>query len=445
MGVLVYLAFSVDASNKKVDRGAEQWAVAYWRRPIPPQGAAPATYLEPARGILPENCAACHPDQYRDWRESWHANAMGPGVVGQFANTRFGFEASCLECHAPLSEQWRKVRDQGGGYRDNPAFMPELKNRGIVCAACHLRKHRRHGPPLAEGKTPISQAIHGEPERTPHFEASEFCKGCHQHPTTTLHINGKTVENTYREWLDSPYPERGITCQKCHMPGRRHLWKGIHDRKMTLSGITITTRLAPEKPRVGDSVTASLTLRNSGTGHAFPTYTTPAVFLKAAFLDDQGKVVPGGHYEEKILQRRLDMSTRPWGEQFDTRILPGQEARLVFERRVPPGAKSLYLWVWVEPDQFYTGFFRQRLAGGSEFAGAKLLDSALKASLVSQYSLFSRTIPIGPPQGSARNRAGGEPRLFAPPTKRDGAPPDGLPPTRFAARMAAKQAAMRGR
>ncbi len=395
LAFLVAVALNVDSVAEGIDHEADRWQVAYWKKPIPLQGKAPDTHLEPARGIQPENCGACHTTQFADWQGSMHSKAMGVGIVGQFPTMGFGGQASCLECHAPMSEQWRKIwQPEKKEWVANPDYDETLRNKGMVCAACHLRSHQRNGPPLAEGKTPVSQVVHGEPARTRYFRASEFCKGCHQHPTTTLIINGKTVENTYREWLASPYAAKGITCQKCHMPEGRHLWRGIHDQKMTRSGVTITAEVSPARLKPGTELKAALKLTNSGTGHAFPTYTTPAVFLKAAFLDEAGNILPGGHYEEKILQRRLDMTMTPWGEAFDTRVLPEDSAVLDFSRRVPAGAASLYLWVWVEPDHFYTGFYRAYLKNGANFPGAKQLSRALSDSLESHYLLFSRTIPV---------------------------------------------------
>jgi hypothetical protein len=208
-----------------------------------------------------------------------------------------------------------------------------------------------------------------------------------------MKVNGKTVENTYNEWLASPYAARGITCQSCHMPDRQHLWKGIHDPEMTRRGVTITAEADPERPRSGERVRARLTITNSGTGHAFPTYTTPAVFLRAALLDADDRPLRG-QYEERILQRRLDMSTVPWGEEFDTRLLPRQSATLEFERIVPPGAATLYLWVWVDPDHFYHGFFRSRLEENRDFAGREQLQAALEETVRRRYLLWSRKIPI---------------------------------------------------
>ena len=402
VGVLGWLATTSDALKAKVDEAADSFQVAYWRKPIPPQGAPPETLADPARGLHPENCALCHYRQFQDWRESLHAQGMGPGVTGQFPGMSFAGQAQCLECHAPMSEQWAQLPNRAG-WLDNTGFDGTLRDKGLVCSACHLRNHQRHGPPatpnrVESGGMEASVLLHGEPVRTPHFQASEFCKGCHQHPPTSLIINGKTVENTYNEWLESGYPEQGKTCQQCHMPEGRHLWRGIHDPEMTRSGVTVRTELDPAQPEAGQPLRARLILTNSGTGHAFPTYTTPAVYMRAAILDAGGNVIPGGNFEEILLQRQLDMSTSPWSESFDTRVFPGRSVTLDFARVVPEGAASVYLWVWVEPDQFYTGFYRARLQGGEDFPGREVLEKALANSLESHYALFSRTIPVRPPR-----------------------------------------------
>jgi hypothetical protein len=390
--VLIYLAVDRDAVQSRANRDAVQWAVDYWQRPIAPQGEPPRGFADQAKGLQPEDCGVCHVDQYAGWKDSLHALTMGPGVTGQFPTLHPQELTQCHECHAPLSEQYRLLPG-ADGLAENPLHDPALEAKGLVCAACHLREHRRHGPPLREGRASLSQAVHGEPFRTPFFEASEFCRGCHQHPETAMKVNGKTVENTYNEWLASPYAAQGITCQSCHMPDRQHLWKGIHDPEMTRQGVTITAEADPERLRSGERIRARLTITNSGTGHAFPTYTTPAVFLRAALLDTDDRPLRG-HYEERILQRRLDMSTVPWGEEFDTRLLPGQSATLEFERIVPPGAATLYLWIWVDPDHFYHGFFRSRLEENREFAGREQLQAALEETVRRRYLLWSRKIPI---------------------------------------------------
>ncbi|MBI3994208.1 MAG: hypothetical protein HY342_13120 [Candidatus Lambdaproteobacteria bacterium] len=394
VGLLIYMAVSRDAVANLVNTAADTWQRAYWSKPIPPQGPAPEHYLAQARQIGPQDCGICHAQQFLDWSGSLHARAMGPGVAGQFPTMTAADNGSCMECHAPLSEQWEQLPGPAGTWTPNAAYLPALRDKGVTCAACHLRRHVRNGPPLRPERAAVSQAVHGEANRTSFFEASEFCKGCHQHAPDTMRPGGKLVENTYQEWLESPYAARGVTCQGCHMPDRRHRWRGIHDAETTRGGVTIDTRVTPESPRIGDRVRAELTLTNSGTGHAFPTYTTPAVFLRAAFLDASGQVLPGDYFAETLIQRRLDMTRSPWGEEFDTRVLPGKSAQVSFDRRAPPGAHTLYLWVWVEPDHFYTGFFEDSLRNGGDAPGSAQLRQAWEQSLRNRYLLFSRRIAV---------------------------------------------------
>ncbi len=388
---VAYITFSYDELEGKVNKAAESWRIDHWQTPIPFQGEAPENFHPLAKGLSAENCKSCHLDKYQEWSESLHHEAMGPGVYGQYPHMNASGVADCNECHAPMSEQWEHLR-QDGKWVKNAAYDKDLLMEGITCAACHLRSHQRHGPPLAEGKQSVSQALHGDAQRTPYFEASEFCKGCHQHNPNTLKLNGKTIENTYNEWLESPAYAKGQSCQDCHMPERRHLWKGIHDPEMTASGVTIEPLLSSETPQIGDAFEASLTITNTGTGHMFPTYTTPAVFLKAAFLDANGRAM-AGHFEQDIIQRRLKTSGQ-WQELFDTRIAPDKSRTLKFKRNVPKGASQFKLWVWVEPDHFYEGFYRQTLQNSPNHRGREALQQALQTTLDRQYALFSKTIDI---------------------------------------------------
>jgi hypothetical protein len=393
LGMLLMQSWRQDRLAARMNPEAEAWLQSYWKIPIAPQGTAPAAYVEFAKGIAESDCAVCHPIQAQDWSASLHGRTMGPGVTGQLAAMSHAEQAECMPCHAPLSEQWAGLPGGKGGWQPNPGYDARLAGQGLVCAACHVRAHVRHGPPQPPDRPVISRLFHGEPVRTTLFEAAEFCRGCHQHGPEFQAPNGKPVENTYAEWLESRYPAQGKACQTCHMPGRKHLWQGIHDPETTRAGVTINARADPPAPRRGQTVRAELSLRNTGTGHAFPTYTTPAVYLRAAFVDAGGRELPGTEREQRI-QRRLDMTTEPWGEAADTRVLPDREARLAFSAQVPAGAAALRLWVWVEPDQFYTEFYRARLAEQPLPDAAKLLALALKNATASAYPLFERTFPV---------------------------------------------------
>ena len=55
VALLGYLAMDVDTMASRANLDADRWAVAYWSKPIPPQGTPPAEYLPAAKGLLPED------------------------------------------------------------------------------------------------------------------------------------------------------------------------------------------------------------------------------------------------------------------------------------------------------------------------------------------------------------------------------------------------------
>ena len=62
----------------------EPWIVEHFKQlPLPAQGPAPEGWSELETSLNPESCGACHPKQLAEWKTSWHAGAMGPGVTGQ--------------------------------------------------------------------------------------------------------------------------------------------------------------------------------------------------------------------------------------------------------------------------------------------------------------------------------------------------------------------------
>src|SRR5262249_3238564 len=144
-----------------------------------------------------------------------------------------------------------------------------------------------------------------------------------------------------------------------------HLWRGIHDRGMVEAGLTITVT-GPERVEPSSDVSVTLRVENTGVGHAFPTYVTPAVVLRAELLDREGRAVPDSR-QEKLIAREvtLDLSR----ELRDTRLRPGEAMELVYRRTAERRAARVKLSVVVFPDAFYTAFFEALLrqgAGGGE-------------------------------------------------------------------------------
>jgi hypothetical protein len=366
----------------------------HWMSPIPAQGPAPAGWSGLESSLAPEACGSCHPVQYDAWRTSLHAASMGPGVAGQLVEMLESDPAaalSCQTCHAPLAEQ-RPLLGVPGTLTANPAFDPALRPRGVVCAGCHVRAHRRFGPPRRDGSlASAGGAPHGGVTRTRAFLSSEFCAGCHQFAPDGFRVNGKLLADTFEEWKASSFGRRGVHCQDCHMPDRRHLWRGIHDAGTVRAGVTISVSPATVRSRVGQAFTLTLTVRNTGVGHAFPTYVTPRVLLRGELIDAGGDVVPGTRQEIVIAREvALDLSE----ERFDTRLLPGRAAALTYRGRVERPGLRLRLSVVVEPDAFYTRFFETLLAEGAG-RGEPQIREALVATRRSPFTVFVRDVPLG--------------------------------------------------
>ena len=88
------------------------------------------------------------------------------------------------------------------------------------------------------------------------------------------------------------------------MPGRKHLWRGIHDKEMTARAVTLGVVVPRGKKAVPGRAVARISLTNTGAGHMFPTYMIPAVFIKVELLDENRKTVEGSRRVDRI-QRRL--------------------------------------------------------------------------------------------------------------------------------------------
>jgi hypothetical protein len=370
----------------------------HWAAPLAPQGRPPKGWSALESSLVPESCGTCHPVQYGDWRTSVHAASMGPGIAGQLVEMEAAERGSTLECHvchAPLAEQ-APLRRTATGIVGNPVFDPSLQHRGVVCASCHVRGHQRFGPPRRDGSltstAPRAKLPHRGVTRTPAYLSSEFCRSCHQFTPSGFALNGKLLQDTHAEWQASRFAREGVQCQDCHMPDRRHLWRGIHDPDMVRSGVEIT--VTPEHPTfaAGQDFTLTLEVRSARVGHAFPTYVTPRVVLRGELHDPSGPLA--GSRREVVIGREvaLDLSR----EISDTRLLPGQSARLMYTGRVDRPDLRLHLSVVVEPDAFYTTFFETLLAQGAGRGEAQIRE-ALDATRASTFSVFQRDVNLGTP------------------------------------------------
>jgi len=354
----------------------------HWQRPLAPQGEAPARFSPQEATLDPAACGSCHAVQFDDWRTSYHARAMGPGVLGQLlamAPEADHEHQSCLRCHAPLAEQASSlvaaIRKQPGG---------RGHEQGLTCAGCHVRGHVRYGPPRRDGSVaPVGAGLpHDGWRATSAFADSRFCAACHQFEEDGYALNGKLLENTYAEWRASPAAREGRSCQSCHMPDRRHLWRGIHDPQMTAAGVTIQAE--PAQARAG-RLGGRLRVVNTGTGHAFPTYVTPRVTMEAFQVDARARPLAGTLRSQRIAR---EVSPDLAAELSDTRLLPGAEAVLGYDAPLRREAVALVYRVRVEPDAFYADFYRGVLSGNGLPADPGMMRQALADAEASEYVLF---------------------------------------------------------
>ncbi|HUX32025.1 MAG TPA: multiheme c-type cytochrome [Thiobacillus sp.] len=360
----------------------------HWTESMPPQGVPPATFSPLEASLSPEACGQCHTEQLAAWRTSLHSKTMGPGLRWQLKLMDQDQGNRCLRCHAPLAEQ-KALLALEHGWPNAPTQPPpdyvsaDLGHQGLVCAACHVRGHQRFGPPPR--RAAAQDVPHGGFVVAKAFQDSRFCAHCHQFPDDGPRIAGKLMEDTYRQWLASPYAGEGAdkqTCQSCHMPDRKHLWRGIHDPEMTRRAIEVALNV---HSLGGGRYEARANVRNSGAGHHFPTYMVPKVELVFYRHDADGGIFELGR---QVIGWNVD--TQITRQLFDARI-PAGEARDFRQPFTATGSDWRVLLVMrVLPAEHYERIYRDSLSRADQLpaAAVPLLRRALAEAVAARYELL---------------------------------------------------------
>jgi len=371
----------------------------YWDAPAATDGNPPHDWSALEANLHPEACAQCHIEQFNVWKNSLHAHAYSSGLIGQFPGMGHAAGNECLECHAPLAEQlypdskemFSSVQlslQHSAGFDPDAVLDPEsalpLRHSGVSCAACHVRGWKRFGPPSKKsGAVGFQDTVaHGGFTATKAFENSQFCAKCHQFPQSAA-INGKPLENTVFEWQQSDFARRGVSCQQCHMPDRRHEFRGIHDPEMVRKGLDITLSRQQEG--------AVLAMTSKWIGHAFPTYVTPKVIVFAEAENQDGNVIERWVWE---IVREVEYSDG-WQETQDTRLMPG-ETREFSTGKMPAEAVSIRYKVAVIPDFFYKGVYKNLLAGNLTAVARQHIQQAVSYANDNDYLLYEQELSLQP-------------------------------------------------
>jgi hypothetical protein len=335
---------------------------AHWGFPVEPQGMPPARFSPEEAALSARACGECHVTQYEDWQTSRHSDTMNAGIRWQFHVFSQAESNKCMDCHAPLAEQKALVAlDMGWPNAPDaqpPPHIPgNLHLQGLTCAACHVRGHERFGPESRIG-------LSGDEDGLPHdgftpraaFSDSRFCAACHQFPEDGPRLNGKLRQDTYNEWLQSDHAAQGVTCQGCHMPDRRHLWRGISDPDMVRRAVALD--LAGEAADDGH-MNMELTIANVGAGHHFPAYMVPRVDVRVLLLDPDGEVTEQILHHVIQWRATVDLST----EEFDNRLAAGESVVLSARARLPenPDGWTVVVHMDVAPKEHYERMYRDMM------------------------------------------------------------------------------------
>lgn len=264
------------------------------------------------------SCAHCKLGVTEIWLENAHAGAgtnprffsmyngtdttgqpnVAPGYKLDFPNTA----GSCANCHAP------------GAAANEPftADMNELagvNTLGVHCDFCHkiggvyldpatgLPYNNVPGAMSTDLRRPFPESeryqlffgtfdddnVPEEDTYLPLIEKSQFCAPCHQ-----FSMWGTPIYQSFKEWLESPYPGFGVECQTCHMapdgvmtnvaPGfggverdpmtiHAHTQNGAADEELLQN----TVAMSVMAEQVVDVVQVTVTITNTQAGHHVPT------------------------------------------------------------------------------------------------------------------------------------------------------------------------------
>lgn len=289
----------------------------------------PTLEMDAFRGA--QECALCHPIHVDQWRRSSHAYAMKDPVFRALVALRQdAFDGQqdrfCLQCHTAIGTR-------GGDIQPGFDFeaLAAVSLEGVTCEACHKVSGLERpfnsghtldpdGPMRGPIDDPMDNAFHAS-ERSPLHEDPSFCGGCHD----VLEVSGLNLERPYAEFLESPGPAAGTSCQGCHMPTYRgpaavdgperdvheHHFVGAgvpldpsfltteerrarHEQvRALLTGAATLSLSAPQAAAPGDVVNVLVSVKNNIVGHNFPTGSTfnRQVWVQLEAFDADGRTL----------------------------------------------------------------------------------------------------------------------------------------------------------
>jgi hypothetical protein len=170
--------------------------------------------------------------------------------------------------------------------------------------------------------------------------ASQSCATCHQ-----LSWPGaeQPLYDTFGEWQRSAYAQAGVTCQACHLrPGAEG---GPVDHDVAVDpgrAMSVLVELPPGAlVRGGAAQSATITLQNTGAGHAIPTGSPfRGLRLTAAVVGPAAKGEGRADWGEPLVidMQRTVGDAPPWPISADTRLQAGAQRSEALSVALPVNA-----------------------------------------------------------------------------------------------------------
>jgi hypothetical protein len=264
----------------------------------------------------PAQCGMCHKEIYQEWEQSLMAQSFThPWDDAEYFKLALphalklekvaGVKSGCIACHGPLAYLT-------GDIPPKPPQAGTRVNEGVSCDVCHsitgstIKEPFNFSFEVRPGK--VKYGNRRDAETTFHdtqysdfIRSPELCATCHDEQSPY----GAWVKETYREWKASPFGEKGVRCQDCHMyyaPGKsaragkqrkdvaHHVFHGPHFNNKLKGSVDIALYVEKSEVKRGATVAIRAALFNGKVGHYFPSGSSEErmVWLEVKGADDKG-------------------------------------------------------------------------------------------------------------------------------------------------------------
>ena len=191
--------------------------------------------------VTADRCAACHPDQYHSWHQSFHRTmtqiARPDTVRGNFENARFELEGKTYRLERRGAEFWAELPNPEWVFNQETRFLgepPQVWRRvGMLTGSHHMQVYwiptDTNLPTNLQLPFPFAYLFDDQKWvplndtflRDPNLHSGQgvwnmICIDCHA-------TAGQSKLNRQNGLMDTRVGEFGIACEACHGPGAEHV------------------------------------------------------------------------------------------------------------------------------------------------------------------------------------------------------------------------------